>query len=277
GLRSQEGSAVDELLLKGLNSASAPGLKIDLIRLLDNRGVAKATPVILKQVAAPDKDIRITALSALKSLAGPDELSALIAWAKSEADEEVRVAAENAIAGVCSRTGDASSENALNEFKQTTNPSERCSWIRVLTQVGYSNALPALEAAAGDSDPNVANTALEQLGHWPNPAPIEKLFQAADSGASPELGRTALLAVFNLATTAIDESQVLEVTIVSWLRRVNSHVQSPDDKRRLLGLLGRLKTAESFRLLSPYLDDPSLRTEAASGIIQIAPALANGE
>ena len=53
--------------------------------------------------------------------------------------------------------------------------------------------------------------------------------------------------------------------------------RSIGEKRRILGILGRLKTVESFRLLAPYLDDPDLRTEAASGVVQIAPALAAGD
>ena len=40
-----------------------------------------------------------------------------------------------------------------------------------------------------------------------------------------------------------------------------------------MGILGRLKTIESFQLLTSHLDDPELRTEAASGVVQIAPVL----
>jgi len=96
GLKALEGPAVDDLLLEALTSASAPGLRVDLIRLLDSRGVAKATPEILKQAAAPERDVSIAALSAMKSLAGPNELPGLIALTRSCSDEGVRDAAETA-------------------------------------------------------------------------------------------------------------------------------------------------------------------------------------
>jgi hypothetical protein len=83
--------------------------------------------------------------------------------------------------------------------------------------------------------------------------------------------------VLDLATTAADEAQAPASSIVDWLKRASPAAQSTADKLRLLGLLGRLKTAESFRLLASYLSDASVRAEAASGIVQIAPALATGE
>lgn len=276
GLRGMEGSAVEDELLQALTSASAPGLRVELIRVLDTRGVSRATPEILKQAAAPDKHVRIAALSALKTLAGPNELPALIALARSCTDEEVKDVAGNALAGVCSRSRDEGSEAVLNELKQSTTSAERNFWIGVLARIGYAKALPAIEAAASDSDPTVADNALVQLGRWPDPAPMETLLKAMDTGASPSLRKSALVSALDLASTAADETQRPEATIVQWLQRANSAAQSNEEKRRILGILGRCKTVESFQLLTSYLDNPDLRTEAASGVVQIAPALARG-
>ena len=277
GLRTTEGPAVDDLLLDALTSASAPGIRIDLIRLLESRGVAKASPEILKQAAAPEKDVSIAALAAMRSLAGPNELPGIIALTRSCSDEGVRDAAETALAGVCSRSGDAASETVLNNLKQATTAAERNCWINVLARVGYAKALRAIEAAASDPDSAVADNALARLGRWPDAAPMETLLKAMNAGTSPGLRKRALVSVIDLATTAADEGQVPEPTIVSWLQRANPVAQSTEDKRRILGLLGRLKTVESFRLLAPYLEDARLQTEAASAVVQIAPALAKGE
>jgi HEAT repeat protein len=277
GLRTLEGAAVDDILLQALNSAKAPGFQIDLIRLLDARGVAKATPEMLKLGAAPDKNVRIAAFSALGSLAGQSEVPALIGLIQTCHDEDVRAAAESALASVCSRSGDAASQAVLNELKQATTLFERSCWFRVLAQVGYSEALPVIEVAASDPESEVASNAVAELGRWPNPAPMEAVLKVMSSGATPQLRRRALVSVIDLATTATDEAQAPDPAIVSWLQRINWADASTDDKRRLLGLLGRLKTDQSLKLLLPCLDDPRLRTEAASGIVQIAPALSKGE
>jgi hypothetical protein len=144
----------------------------------------------------------------------------------------------------------------------------------VLTTLGYAKALPLVEAAVSDPDETVAMNAVEQLGRWPDPTPIETVLKAMEAGKTPALRHRALGSVIDLATTATEENQRSEATIVEWLQRADSATQSTVEKRRILGLLGRLKTAESLRLLALYLDNSELRMEAASGVVQIAPALA---
>ena len=277
GLQSMKGATVDDLLLQTL-IAARPEIRIDLIRLLGGRGAAKASGELLKQAAGPDKDVSLAALSALQSLAGANEVPGLIALLKSCPDPAIGEAAESALASACGRSGEQTpeAEAVLSELKLAAKPAERNRWVRVLASIGYAKALPAIEAAASDSDEAVADNALAQLGRWPDPAPMDSLLQAMDTAATPGLRQRALVSVIDLATTAADEKQAPEAAIARWMQRANPLAQSVAEKRRILGILGRLKTIESFRLLAPYLEDPDLRTEAASAVVQIAPALAAG-
>jgi HEAT repeat protein len=278
GLRDMPGTAVDALLVYNLSSEGNRGIRTDVIRLLGSRGALEAVGVIMALASSPnDQEESIAALSALNSLAGPKELPELIALVKSSRDDAVKAAAENALAGVCSRGGKITSEKVLSELKRAKKASERNSWIRVLAQVGYAPALPAIEAAANDKEPVVAENALAQLGRWPDPIPIETLLKTMDSSASAALRKRALDSVLELAATAADEKQQPDATIAGWLQRANAAASSVQEKRRILGILGRLKVIESFRLLAPYLDNPDLRTEAAVAVVQIAPALAKDE
>jgi HEAT repeat protein len=278
GLKAMNGPPVDDLLLEALSGAAKPGTKVDLIRLLGGRGTAKASGEILKQAAGADKEVSLAALSALQSLAGANEVPGLIALLKSCQDQAIRDAAESALAGACSRSGGQGpgADAVLAELTHAAGPAARNCWVRVLATVGYAKALPAIETAAGDADEAVANNALAQLGRWPDPAPMDTLLKATGAAASPSLRQRALVSVIDLATTAADEGKTPEAAISRWMQRADPVAQTIGEKRRILGILGRLKTVESFRLLAPYLDDPNLRTEAASGVVQIAPALAAG-
>jgi hypothetical protein len=164
----------------------------------------------------------------------------------------------------------------LKELTQATNAAERNGWIRVLARAGYAKALPVIEAAVNDPDPGVADNAIAELAHWPNPAPVPALLRAMESSSSPGLRKRALASLLDLATSAVDEAQSPAPQIVQWLQRAQPHVQLTPDKLRLLSLLGRLPTIESVRLLTPYLEDSSVRAEAASGLVQIASPLAKG-
>lgn len=275
GLRRMEGSAVDELLVQTLASTERSAVRIDLIHLLDSRGVTNAVPELLKLAAAEDRQVSLSAVSALKSLGGPAQLPTLISLTRSCTDQNAREAAEAAVTAVCARTGGA--DAVLAELEQATKTADRNSWVRVLATVGYAKALPAIKAAAQDPDESVADNALRYLGHWPDPAPVEDLLSAVEAGRSARLRRSALASVLDLATVAAEEKQQPETTIVAWLQRASPAVQSTEEKRRLLSVLGRLNTIESFRLALPCLDEADVQAEAALTVVQIAPALARTE
>jgi HEAT repeat protein len=275
GLKSMDDPTVDERLVQALASASAPPVRADLIGILESRGATNAAPEIMRQASAADKVVKMAAFSALKTLGSQRETAELIRLTKSASDEAVREAAESALGGVCSRSGSEAPELVLGELKRATNSIERNSWIRVLARIGYPVALPAIEAAAADRDATVADNALTELGRWPSLAPMETLLKATEAAATPALRKRALASALDLASAAVDENLVPAPTVAAWLARANPAVQSTADKLRLVGLLGRVKAIESFRLLLPYLDDPGVQVEAASAVVQIAPALAS--
>jgi HEAT repeat protein len=147
------------------------------------------------------------------------------------------------------------------------------SWIRILVALGDAKALPAILAALHDSNESVAANAIAQLARWPDPAPIAELLAVVETGANPAQRQRALASVIQLATTATDEHQRPNETLVTWFGRANRAAQTVEDRRAIISGLGRLPQVESFRLLVPYLDDPGLQNEAALAVVQIAPAL----
>lgn len=276
GLRGAEGSGVDELLVRALAGPGSPAIRVELIRLLEERGVKKAAGQLLALAGEPERSVSLAALSSLRSLADQQQLPGVMALARSGGDQEIRDAAATALAGLCGRAGEPAAQTVLRALEQSTQPAERMVWVDVLAGIGYAKALPVLEAAARDPDPALAHQALVQLGRWPNPAPMETLLKATETGATPALRNAALGSALELAGAAADDAAQPPEAVVPWLRRINSCAQSVADQRRILGVLGRLKTAESFRLAASYLDRPELATEAASAVVQIAPALLSG-
>lgn len=269
-LRSLPGPEVNSLLVKALSSEAPRAVRLSLIGLLDDRGVTSAAPSLLAQATATEKDVRVAALSALRLLGTAQQVPALLDVTKKAGDPEVRDAAENALSGICSRSGDSACQRVLAELQQASVNADRNSWIRVLARGGCGHALTAVETAVNDSDPAVASNALVELGRWPDPAPMNTLLKVTESASAPALKKQALASVFDLAGVALDDNQASAATVVDWLRRAKPAAGTTPEKLRLLGLLGRLKTMESYRLLSPYLEDAAVQTEAASAIVQIA-------
>jgi HEAT repeat protein len=119
----------------------------------------------------------------------------------------------------------------------------------------------------------VAAETIEQLGRWPDPAPVESLLAVLQDRAKAGWRRRALASVIQLATVAADEHQRPDETVIGWFRRAGLAAQSPEERRAIVSGLGRIKHPESLRLLKPYLDDPGVQNEAAIAILQMAPAV----
>ncbi len=274
-LRQMEGAAIDQRIAQALASTSEPQPRIQFIRLLENRGATHAVEPLFKQINDSNAEVGVAALRALRSLAGAGDVPALVAAAKTAQEDSLRRAAENALSGVCARTGNArqGSQAVLAELKQTKDPAAKSSWIRVLVLLGDPEALPSILAALHDDNESVAATATEELARWPNPAPVEDLLAVVHSDANRVIRQRALTSVIQLATTAADEHQRPTETVVQWFQAASQAAQSIEDRRLIISGLGRLPHIESLHLLSSYLDTPGLQNEAAIAVVQIAPAL----
>jgi HEAT repeat protein len=274
-----EGSAVDDMVLHDLRLAKEAHARVQLIGLLQRRGATNAVAELLSQAAAPDAAVSLAAFEALGSLAAGKDVTALVALTKACKDEQVRDAAEKAVCRVATSSGssEAAGIEVLTELEHSVEPVQKIAWVRILTSMACTNALPALGAGTKDSNEEVAAYTIEALGNWPDPAPIETLLTIVHSGATPRLRQRALASVIQLAMVAVDEGQRPDEAVVGWLERAGPAAQSLAEQRQIISILGRLKRPESFQLLSGWLDRPGLQNEAGLALVQIAPALVDSK
>jgi HEAT repeat protein len=279
GLDHLEVAAVDDLVLQALRSSGEARARVQLIHLLETRGATNAVAELLKQAADPDATVSVAALGALGNLAGAGEVPALIALTKASKVDLARNAAEKAIRIAATNNGAAevAGDAVLAELDRSGEPAEKNAWVRILISLGYARALPAIEAAMKDSDDAVAANAIENLGYWPDPGPVEALLTVVGNGANTKARQSALASVIQLATVAVDERQRSDAIVVRWLQRASPAAQSVAERRQIISVLGRLKRLESFRLLLPWLDQPEVQAEAELAVVQIAPTLVDSQ
>ncbi|MCP4455844.1 MAG: hypothetical protein GY809_30665 [Planctomycetes bacterium] len=149
-------------------------------------------------------------------------------------------------------------------------------WIRVLALLGYADALPAITASLQDTNQALVQSTISHLGRWPDPSPIDDLFQVVEQGASADFRRRALLAVLQLATASADRNLATDEDLVGWFERAGKAAQSTQAKRLLISGLGRVQHIESVQLLASYLDDATVKMEAVNAILNAASPLAKG-
>jgi hypothetical protein len=59
--------------------------------------------------------------------------------------------------------------------------------------------------------------------------------------------------------------------------QLNAMARADDERMKVVSGLGSVRRIEAYRMLVAYLDVPSVSTEAALAIVQIAPPLLNGK
>lgn len=273
-----EGAEVDAMILKTLAATNDAGLRVALIDLLDVRSPASATAELLRQAADPDPKVGLAAYRAMRSLAGLNEVPALIALTKTCKDGSLRAAAESALYYACTRTSDVEQAGGmvLAELRQATEDLDKGSWVKTLALLGYDKALPVIAPSLRDPNSWLATLAIDNLRRWPTPVPVDDLLDLAETSPDQSRRERALSAAIQLTTAAGNGRQAPDAAVVAWFQRAGKAARSAEDKRVVVSGLGRWGHVESLRLLLPYLDDAGLKSAAALAIVIAAGPVATG-
>jgi HEAT repeat protein len=274
-LESMEGETVDGLILDALRASSDETSRLALIRLIKNRKIAEAKEELIRQSQDPNPKVRIAAFQAMNPVVTADELTTLLALTKASEDKSVRDAAELAVYHACINTGNITepAQVIFSELQKADRLQDQKSWITVLSLLGYDQALPSIFVMIKEGEPELAEFAVYQLRRWPNPAPMDDLFEVIEE--KPGLSQRALAAIIELATAAADQQQMTEIELVACFQRAGQLAGSVQAKRGILSGLGRVQHIESVRASTPYLDDPEVEIEAAYAIVNACQSLSD--
>ncbi len=277
-LEQMTGPEVNTLIVQALKGTRTAHARIPLIHLLDTRNVTDAAGELLHLAERSDPALRVAALQALRSLADDSELPRLIALTKACPRGKVRDAAVLAVSGACENSDSVEAAGALvlKALQTAEVAAERDPWIRVLSILGYADALPVIVGQLKKMDPTGAQATLTHLSRWPNPSPIDLLFERVENGSDSGLRGAALKAILRLTIAAVNQNQATDEQLVAWFQRASQSVRSVSAKRSLLSGLGRVKHIDSVHLAATYLDDPEVKLEAAYAIVNAARPLVKG-
>jgi HEAT repeat protein len=272
-LASLPGRQVDDRVMAMLASPET-AQRLLAIELIGRRRMTDAVPALLKAASDADATVRLAALKRVGELASPSQVPALLDLldrAKAGPDLE---AVEQALSGVGTRATKPDDVAAqLTARLARVQPAQKAALIRVLGAVGGTQALNAVRAAVADGNSDVQATALRTLASW-------KTVDAAPH----------LIALAKTATTATDRTLCLrgylgwagqaEVPAAQRLKMCEDAkplLQTDEEKRLLLGALGRVKAVEALPLAVPYLDDAAVREEACAAVVTIADESLKGD
>ncbi len=242
----------------------SPDAKAAAIAIVGAKGGKRFSAQVFTLTADANPSIRTAALGALKGVAGPGDVPALLRMlesAEAPAVKDVQQALAAATAGI--EPADARSKPLLDALESSQHP-ERL--IEVLPQTGGTDALAAIVDQFAKADPTVKSAAFQALVGWKGPEAADKLFAIVSSGDATYRDRafSGFVRQVSSAPSTPADQKLLQ------LRKALALATTPFERGAILRSVERIKTFQSFLVAASFLDDPQLKADAAGAVMRIA-------
>ncbi|MBP7706402.1 MAG: HEAT repeat domain-containing protein [Candidatus Aminicenantes bacterium] len=271
-LARMKGLDVDAAVLEHLGKAGDDAVKAELVRAAGARRVAGAKTALMALVASGAPGLKARAAAALQTLAGQADIPALLDLLGGLEDETAREALQDTVAAAArtnprelARAGEVEARLATEK-----DPGKRADLLRVLGKIGDDSALPLVRAARSDAAEAVVDAAVRALADWPTPAARDDVFDVARTALVLNhrvLAMRAYIRMIGLEPYRSPEGAAAD------LLRVLALSPRPEEKKLVLGLLGRFPCVTSLKAAESLLADPTVAAEAKLAADRIRKAL----
>ncbi len=261
------GEGVDEALIVAMQSSS-PAQRKGLIELLEKRQCTAAVPALLADAQTQDKDLRPALLRALGNLAQPKDVPALVALLLKTPRGKDRDDVEKLVMFACSRGEDPQTlDQPVLAIFQPASAEDRLALLPALGRVGGKRALQTVLEAIGSSDANLRDAGVRALCNWPDASVADELLKLA-AGAPDKAHQTAALRAYVRVISQTGKEGDTK-TLDKFKKAMDMAIRT-EDKKYLLSRVSNVRNVKTLRWVVPYLDDPTLATEAGRSVVELA-------
>jgi HEAT repeat protein len=241
-----------------------------LISVLGKRASRTSVPVLLEMVGGADPAVAKAACQALGRLVQTEDLPALLDRLARVRSTDARGALEATVAQALSRTRDPvrRSDAVCGALANLQDLDGRASLLSLLPSCGDARALDTLKAARADREPRIREAALRAMAEWPDASATGALLEMARTTTQDTERVLALRGAARLLSTTADASP--HDTAVSF-EKVMDLAKNADEKKLVLGGLGRVHDVAALQLAESCLGDSAIQAEAALAVVSIAP------
>lgn len=267
-----EGRDVDEAVLAHLAKASDEAVKAELVQAAGARRIAAAKPALTEIVGTGPAALRTKATAALRTIAGQEDIPALLDLLAGLEDEASREGMQDTVAAVA-RTNPRELARAgavKTRLAAERDPARRADLLRVLGKIGDDSSLALVRAALGDPDPAVVDAAVRALADWPTVAARDDVRGIART--SPDLSHRVLAIRASVRMVGLEPHRA-PAGATADLLDVLAAATRPEEKKLVLGMLARFPCADGLKAAEALLADPAVAGEAKLAADRIRQAL----
>jgi HEAT repeat protein len=263
------GVDIDSTILAQLNTVP-PAQKAELIRALGERSAVSATGTLFKTAEDSSAEVRQESIRALRELAAPQDVPALLQLLGSVKSDQERSEAERALTAAVRKSEGMDVSPLLTAFPSSNDVPFRGSLLQVLGSLGNDKGLPLLKSMLKESNPELKRSAILALSEWPNALPANELLTIAEKDPNQSSHILALRGYIKLVSL-LDNRSAAETTKL--LGDAMTLSRRPEEKRLVLGALPQFPCPEALQLAESATSDSALSKEARLAVARIKDAL----
>jgi HEAT repeat protein len=242
--------------------------RVTLIGILAARRAFDTAADILPAAVDADASVRTAAMAALGELAGPEHIPGMVRGVLAAEMGREREAAEKAVMFVCSRISDVGQQAApLLAAMETLNEADRTAVLPALGRVGGPAALKIVRAAIADSDPRLHEAGVRALCNWPDASIAPALIERVQTDAHPSDRTAALRALIRVAPLPDGRSDAEKLEL---LQKALALCTRDSERNLTLQRAAAIRTIQTLRFLTPYLDQPAYAQQACQAVVELA-------
>ncbi len=271
GLATLNAPGVDDSLL-ALLPGSGDRQRAEIVRALGERKVEAAVPTLLQTAGDRSAAVRSESFKALRPLAGPEHVPALVDMLVRSRDEAERKELESTVAAAARRNPDRSVQDSavLAAYSRTKDRGVRTSLIAVCGSVGAPASLPVLRGALIETDREIRLAAIRALSSWPTPEPFPDLWAAAGGKGTTTEKTLALRGSVRLL--GLDSSRA-PAEKIKLFREAMTIAPNDAERKTLLSAVGESRSSAGLEMAAGYFPDSTLRPEAEAAVLTIVESL----
>jgi HEAT repeat protein len=268
------GPKIDETILEAIPSAGAK-VKVELVRSIGERNISAGDKSLLKTATDKDASVRRESIKVLKTIAGPNDLPALVKMLIGVQSSADRREAEKTVTAVAHKIDDESrqAEAVLAALPSIEDVTTRCSLLRVLGKIGDNGALDVLREGLRDKDDTVKETCIRALAEWPTAEPVADLLKVVQT-TNNKIHRILALRGY-VRLIGLDSGRPAEETIGMY-KQAMSLASDTSEKKMVLSGLSNVKLLAALEMAASYLEDKDLQQEAEVAVVKIAETTIGG-
>jgi HEAT repeat protein len=261
------GPNVDEGILAAMRAEKDPARCIQWIEVVESRRPRGLVPALLGLASGASEDVGARAMEALRKMAGPKDLPAMVDVLLKLDNGPARDQAEIAVALVCQQNPDRQHRaDPLLEIFRGKDQAQRNELLPLVGRIGGTAASRVIQEGLAGNDPQTREAAFRGLCNWPDDAVADQLLQLSQTAKDEAARRLALRALVRVSVLGAKP----DAEKLARLKKAMDLAQSDEDRQWVLKRAAAVRCVETLRFLLPYLDKPALAEQAGASVVDLA-------